>query len=307
MFRIKTKIGNFIRKWANADYEQIRQYEDFKLYHNRLTWETVHCNELGVSCQDYGNEVIVSLTSFGRRVYEVYAAIESIMQGTMKPNRIVLWLQEDMRNDPLPITLTNQIKRGLEVYFYKDIKSYKKLIPSLKRFPDAVIITIDDDLLYPFDTVENLVRAYQSNPSFIYCSRYHGMTFDSNGILLPYMNWRWNFQGSSPSHLNFATTGAGTLFPPHCFKPELFDEDLFMSICPTADDVWINAMAIYSGVKRKKVFTHDEKRDNYYENNLIQSDALSTSINIPGGNDRQIKAVFDKFEIVNKLRDCLNE
>ena len=52
--------------------------------------------------------MIVTLTTFGQRLNDVYLAIESIMQGSLLPNRIILWLADDMRGKVLPVTLQNK-------------------------------------------------------------------------------------------------------------------------------------------------------------------------------------------------------
>lgn len=57
------------------------------------------CNELGVSDRRYAShDIIVSLTTYGKRIWDVYLAIESIMQQTFKPNRIVLNLDNSFRD-----------------------------------------------------------------------------------------------------------------------------------------------------------------------------------------------------------------
>jgi predicted transcriptional regulator len=49
------------------------------------------------------------------------------MQGTIKPNRIILWLSKDeFINQQIPITLQKQKKRGLEIEFCDELFSYKK-------------------------------------------------------------------------------------------------------------------------------------------------------------------------------------
>ena len=114
--------------------------------------------ESGVSQERISDtEVIVSLTTYSKRFYEVYLTIESIMQGTVKPNRIILWLADEMKNLPIPVSLQRQMERGLEIGYTKDIRSFKKLIPTLKEHPESVIITIDDDALYEYDLIENLL------------------------------------------------------------------------------------------------------------------------------------------------------
>lgn len=49
--------------------------------------------ESGITTERYcDHDIIVSLTTYGRRIHSVYMAIESVMEQTMKPNRIILWL-----------------------------------------------------------------------------------------------------------------------------------------------------------------------------------------------------------------------
>lgn len=143
---------------------------------DRLTELALCSSTKGISKERYcQKEVIVSLTTYGKRLYDVYLAIESIMQQSMKPNRIVLWLGDELKNRPLPRILGFQQQRGLEIVFCKDIYSYTKLIPALRKFPNDIIITVDDDLIYNVDMVERLVGAYIDDPSYIYCCRMHKM------------------------------------------------------------------------------------------------------------------------------------
>lgn len=251
------------------------------------------------------NEVVVSLTSYGKRIHDVYLAIESIMQGSLKPNKIILWLSEDeFQNQDFPITLQKQVSRGLEIQFCKDIKSYKKLIYTLQKYPNANIITIDDDLIYNFDLVENLVCCHKKNPKFICANRIHKITKQSNSSLNSYLKWDWR-QGNDtpPSNLNFFTGGAGTLFPPNSLHKEVFNEDVFLSICPTADDVWFNAMARLQGTPICKAFTHSNIGEDYLDRLSPLEEGLGVHNNDSKNclNDIQIKAVFEKYSIYKLL------
>ncbi len=51
--------------------------------------------------------------------------------------------------------------KGLTIDWCEDIKSYKKLIPTLKKYPDAIIVTADDDLIYDNKWLEQLYNAAQ--------------------------------------------------------------------------------------------------------------------------------------------------
>lgn len=296
--KLKLKIHNFIGGSSSMNYNTI-------LYAQKsfqLTQSVLNSQTSGISDRDYtgkGIQVIVSLTTYGKRLYEVYLTIESIMQQTIKPNKIVLWLADDLKSVKLPETLIHQRRRGLDIRFCKDIKSYKKLIPSLKEFPEDIIITVDDDILYRYDLIENLLNGYLENPDYIYCSRLHRMKLLSSNRLDSYNKWEWEYQGLDVSPLNFPTTGAGTLYPPHCFPNEVFNESVFLNICKYGDDIWFKAMALLNGTLAKKVYTHTPM---YLDNNFVHDTALC-NINVSkGGNDKQLKAVFDYYDLYKFLK-----
>lgn len=136
---IKNKINNIIAN--NIIYFNEVQH---------LTNLMLNTNKIGIDklFSINNSKVIVSLTTYNKRIYDVYLAIESIMQQTVKPSKIILWLDEnEFRPDNIPNSLILQQKRGLEIRFCANIKSYKKLIPTLKNYSNDIIITIDDDVI----------------------------------------------------------------------------------------------------------------------------------------------------------------
>ncbi len=277
------------------------------LYNQRkylLEENILHSREPGVSDEKYcGHDVIVSLTTHSKRIYDVHLAIESIMEQTMKANRIVLWLDHSFEKHPLPVALQLLQKRGLEIGYCKDICSYTKLVPALKKFPDDAIITIDDDLVYEFDVLEKLIVAYQNNPSYIYCNRLHLMQPDGKGKLLPYTKWKWNHASTEASIWNFPTGVGGVLYPPHALDDEVFNESVFLDICKYADDVWFKAMAMKKGILSRKVYTHNQGGEDYMLNESVQDIGLC-QVNVDGNrlNDKQIDAVFTKYDLYRLLK-----
>lgn len=267
--------------------------------------KTMHSAEPGVSGEQFcDKEVVVSLTSFGKRIYQAHLAIESIMQGTVKPNRIVLWLsEEEFKGKPLPRTIELQKDRGLQVEYCEDTRSYNKLVPSLKQYPNACIITIDDDAMYEYDIVERLLDAHRDTPDAVCACRVHKVVLDSNNKPLSYMDWEWCVENMGAySSLCFPTGVGGVLYPPHCFSDEVTNQRVFMDICPKADDVWFYAMRLMSGTPAKQVYTGNPH--GYYINLPSRwIGALSDeNTNIAScGNDVQIKAVFEKYNLYEKL------
>ena len=269
-----------------------------------LEQNILHSQESGITDEKYcAHDIIVSLTTYSKRIYDVHLTIESIMEQTMKANRIILWLDYSFEKQPLPKALQLLQKRGLEIEYCKDIRSYKKLIPALKKYPDDAIITIDDDVLYEFDLLEKLITAYQQSPSYIYCNRHHLMRQDTEGKVFPYTQWTWNYINLNANIMNFPTGVGGVLYPPHSLDEEVFNEAVFLDICKYADDVWFKAMAMKKGTLSKKVYTHNSKGEEYLDNEEVQDIALCR-INAQGAmlNDKQIEAVFTKYNLYQLLK-----
>lgn len=301
IFRIDYIIDNAINSQEAQIQQQLRKIQS-RIISEKLKTFAIKCKDSGVQSEKHcDHEVVVSLTTYGQRIHEVWLTVESIMQGTMLPNRIVLWLGEDIKQTPLPIALQRQQERGLEIRYCKDIRSYTKLIPSLHTFPESCIITIDDDVMYEPDLVEHLVNSYINTPTVVSACRIHKMKIADNGKLKSYMSWNHFSYDNQPSFMNFLTGNGGVLYPPHCFPDEVFNEDIFLDICKYADDVWFQAMLILNDVKVKKAFTHAANGQDYIEN-VSENESTLFSGNITR-NDEQIRAVFDKYNLYKKLHN----
>lgn len=237
--------------------------------------------------------VVVSLTSYGQRIDDVYLVLESIAQQTVKPNRVILWLAEDeIGINELPLTLQQRLEFGLEVRFCPDIRSYKKIIPTLELCPDSIIITLDDDIIYPHDTIENLLREHHQYPQAIIGCRAHEITF-ANGKMRPYR--RWNKEVNRQSQHLFVTSGGGTLFPPHSLFNETNNRELFMQLCPHADDIWLNIMARLQSTEIRKAKGRCFSQFVQVMNN--QTGGLN-KMNVDNGlNDKQLEAVLNHFKL----------
>lgn len=256
----------------------------------------------GVNEKNYPEgELIVSLTSYGGKLQLLYLTIESLLHQTIKPNRIILWLDKNKYSsfETIPMSLHKQEERGLEIRLCEDIKSYTKLIPTIENFPDSIIISVDDDIIYPIDFVERLYRAYQKDPSKVYFYRGHYILFNKDGSPKPYLDWVR--KGASGCDIyNFPTGVSGILYPPNCYHSDMTNKDIFLSLCPHADDVWFKVMTMLKGTLCEQIKTP------HYEHLFIPLDVDESSslqnINVVnGGNDQQIKAVFEYYKINNEF------
>ncbi len=201
---------------------------------------------------------IASLTSFPARIPTIHIVIETILNQTVLPDKIVLYLaDEQFPGRDLPASLTNlaQDDSIFEIRWCpRDIRSFKKLIPALTEFPDDIIITLDDDILYPPNIIEHLVKKHRRYPKAV-CGCRVLRVGAKNKKVNKHRTWKI-YRGIRPYYLgmwprlnNLAASGAGTLFPPHCLHPDILREDIFMELCPTTDEIWFWAMAVRNGTK----------------------------------------------------------
>ena len=195
-------------------------------------------------------KVTVSLTSYGRRVVGVLPyTIISLLRQTYKPDRIVLWLDEEHWNDNnLPDSLKRLKAYGLAIKYCKDTKSYKKLVPALEAYPDDLIITCDDDIFYRKNMVERLISEYRKDPTCIYTHRAHRVLFTNDGALRPYNDWEMEISGVGGCDV-FPTGVGGCLYKRSLLYKDICREDLFMRLAPKADDVWCYFMEVMQETK----------------------------------------------------------
>lgn len=255
---------------------------------------------LGITNEKRDTKLIVSLTSYPKRLYDIHYTIFSLLNQTVKPDEIILWLAEEQfpnREDDLPNNLLKMTQYGLTIKWWKeDIKSYKKLIPALIEYPDDIIVTADDDIYYEKNWLESLYHEYlKSNRETVIANRCHKIRINDNEIL-PYIAWdkeTINYQASS---LILPTGCGGCLYPPHIFNDEMLKQEKFMQLCPNADDIWFWGMAVLNNTGIKTLENPLKiKYTNPYREFNPELDGTLYSMNGINGNDTQIQNLLQEY------------
>jgi len=200
-------------------------------------------------------KVIITLTSFPGRINRVWLVIETILRQSQKPDRIILWLSKEQFTsiNQLPIRLISQTNKGLEIRFVDgDLKSHKKYYYTLKEFPDDIIITIDDDILYPSWMIEDLITASIKNPQSVVC-RYACVISYIKDEIIPYDKWVKPISDNTIHADLFFGSGGGTLFPAYSLSHEILNEYVIKNVTPLADDVLLNAICRLNNIDVIKV------------------------------------------------------
>ena len=109
-----------------------------------------------INCRN--EEIVVSLTSFGRRVSQnvVYYTIISILKQTVKPNRIILWLDKDKWNE----IIAKAIARIRD--YAKDVRIlvggyYNNSVEAIKDLDEPY----DENIVYNFHCYSPLIFTHQ--------------------------------------------------------------------------------------------------------------------------------------------------
>jgi len=245
---------------------------------------------------------IVSLTSYGKRLTETAPyAIITLLNQSIKPDKIVLWVGYDDKKN-LPPIMEKLTAKGLEIHFCEDIRSYTKLIPALLEFPDEFIITADDDIDYPQNWFKQLKELHKKNPRKIICHGARRMKVDENHNLLSFNQWGHTvdkFECANP--LGYT----GVLYPPKCFYKEITNKELFLKLAPCADDIWFWAMAILNKSSFEAECPYVVISDSCFRSRpidpILATETSLWSYNSQGGNDKQLRAVIEYFPEIREF------
>lgn len=223
-------------------------------------WNDFLSQPSGVTDIKRAEEVIVTLTSYPKRIGTAWLAIESLLRQIEKPDRIVLNLFEgEFPERVLPWMLEEQVKRGLEINWSSvNQKVYLKLRPTIIKYPNAHYVTCDDDLIYPSKSLGDLYKAHLESPSMVIA---RGVRIPKivDDVIYPVKDWTLtNLQGSSkeepPSRFNIPESVSMIFLPNKSINRDLFfDENLSSFIAPTDDDLWIYAAITANKVHIKKI------------------------------------------------------
>lgn len=245
--------------------------------------------------------IVISLTTFSKRIDDIYLCIETLLQQSLKPNRIILWLSEEefAKGARLPAILSKQIERGLEIcYCPRDIGPYKKIIPTLALCPNDNIITVDDDVMYPVDMVDLLYRRHLMFTDAVVASVTHQMARDNSGKILPYKKWPRGYQVKEPQDDVYPVGIGGVFYPPNSFCSSVLDEKLFIELCPRSDDVWLKLMARKKGTLAVSVNDHRLwSRRNLMIDGSQQFALKRSNKSKVSGNDVKINKVLKYFNM----------
>ena len=273
-------------------------------------------------------KVYCSLTSTFQNQNLLLQALKSLLSQTLYFDKCFIFLSEDdwcfrlldktpvVRRNGFPnkaitcVPLKNFLEKysdQFEVKWVKNTGPFRKFLPILKeKFnEDCLIITLDDDQIYNDNLIKNYVECYILKKCCVSFRSFRVLNFLNSKFYYPKnqdFRKKQSIANDTKHFFNFSTGVAGTLYKPEFFKKTesiIFDEGLYNSCCPTADDQWFffcrlaNEVEMYS-----KIFNFRIKDITDYKNCLY----CSYNNNI---DTQSLKLTFDLFKKMGLLKKYL--
>ncbi|MBU8752325.1 hypothetical protein [Priestia megaterium] len=246
-------------------------------------------------------EIIISLTSYSVRLNKVHLTIKTLLRQSHRVDNVILWIsnEEYKTIDQLPKSLLKLQKYGLELKLCADLKSHKKYYYAMLENPESIVVTVDDDMYYPENLIEELIKGHLKYPQSICCLRGHYIKMNEKGNIANYDQWHMEYQGEIQESMFICPTGCqGVLYPPKSLNQEAFEMDKIQELCPKADDLWLKFMSVKNYcsavIIKKEVIPFAEIRGS-------QAVTLSMDNNGNKENDIQLKALLKEYPEFTKI------
>ncbi len=197
--------------------------------------------------------IVVSLTSYPARFPTLHLCLKSLFNQTLQPDKVILYLDKNVSFEQIPHKILKLQKKGLVIRnICEDIKPHKKYFYAMQEYPDSVIITVDDDVIYPKNCIYSLYKSYQEYPDCVSARRVHKIARHIDGSAAPYKLWQLECCEQKDPSLDLLAIGVGgVLYPPHILlnQKSAFNIENIKKYCLNADDIWLKFTELSQGIK----------------------------------------------------------
>lgn len=210
------------------------------------SWNKQSSFEYGINrTEERKEKIILSMTTFTKRLPTVHICLKSLINQSVKADRIIVWLGPDVNPADITEKMKNLEQYGVEYRFVDtDLKPHKKYFYAMQEFSKSCVITVDDDVIYEKDMVKTLVNTHKKYPEAVCARRVHCI-FLKDGKILPYNKWMQDCRRITKPSFRLVPTGVGgVLYPPNLFSNIAFDKEKIIGICFEADDIWLKFMEL---------------------------------------------------------------
>jgi len=189
------------------------------------------------------SSLVVSLTTLPSRIGKIFPAMNSLLDQTVRPERIFLALPPFSRREQATYVVPEGLRNHPLVTILRADRDWgpaTKLIPVLRHCagaPETLILAVDDDNVYPRTFLATFLH---------YAAALPDAALSLRGWPIP-VSHRWKdsreVKGSriaSPLRTDIITGCGGILVRPRFFDADFFDYEKAPPAAFFVDDVWIS-------------------------------------------------------------------
>lgn len=235
----------------------------------------------------------VSLTSWRPRLPELPLVLLTLLQQTLQPKGIVVWLTAgDHKSMAEPIR-ERFAALGIRFQICDDLKCHKKWLPIIEEGHREPFVICDDDIIYPKDWFASLVA--EDRPDAYVGAKCHRITFGPQKAIDSYSAWEKQIRtDGQPSHQVFITGCGGAVIHPERISEKFLNREEMLKLCPQGDDIWLKAAHLAAGIpcyKTRYCFPCLELPG-------TNESGLAVANVDNGGNDQQIRNLNNYFSMI---------
>ena len=213
--------------------------------------------------------IVVSLSTIPSRVEKLNIIVDNMLRQTLQPDSIIINLPFHSIREKRPYPIFSSSCPLVKVNRCKDYGPLTKLYPTLQVEKDenTLIVTVDDDVNYPLDLLEQLYKAYKRNRE---CA------IGASGYTVG--KW-WNLFGRVNKPLVDTKTSviegySGCLYKRGFFKDDLLDYGDAPKTMFYHDDLWISGYLAKRGIPRYVMTNSIEHSNNSNGSNGLSDNKL---------------------------------
>lgn len=230
--------------------------------------------------------VVIALTTVPERAGALRRVLSSLLDQSEPADRIVLALpRTSLRGAAYPDPAGLGLPAGVDVIRCEDAGPATKLLPALKLEPEAVLIVVDDDVVYPRTLVETLLAAHRERPHAALGLRGVRLVEGAPFHTLDHV-FATGVSVAAPVDILFGTWGY--LVPPGTLGEGVHDLASAPDPVRWVDDVWVSGHLARAGVPRYVVPACELP----LETRASRVAALTYGINSSGENDETAIRLF---------------
>lgn len=200
----------------------------------------------------------INITTINSRLDLCAATVWSLMQQTLVPDQINIWISKDkylsddgISDVPTWIYDLNKINNIVRVIYVNNTGPYRKIIPAIRQAKDDdILIYADDDVIYAKTWLEKLINIFMHyKGNMVVASRIREKKKNVFGIYQSYSMLSL-CNTNKIFNKDFIITGVGgcVLSRKHILDKYIYMDD-FLNVCPRADDIWISKIIELSGTE----------------------------------------------------------